>query len=152
MVRAHARGRFGQGHRFDNILGGLLMTLGLILGTFGTVAGLTVLFLPAFPSLVAGVVGLGMAPLAAGGALAWQGNRMLERHAAWSRVEALPEAQLVLAAHNGATAEVIAGRLGTTNVRDLTARLDDLTVREVLDLRFGDDGALLYEPRDHAGP
>lgn len=145
MSTTRTRSRWS--HRLGWLLGGFLVALGAVSGTFGTVAWLAVLCVPTFSSFIAGLLGLGVAPVVAGGALLWSGLRVLERQGARSRVYALPDQQIIAATQDGATVELVAARLGVLAVQDLTDRLDQLAAREVLDLQISEDGALLYSPR-----
>jgi hypothetical protein len=129
------------------LLGGFLVCLGALSGAFGTVAWLTVLCATSLPQMLLGVLGLGVAPVVGGGALLWTGLGLLEAHAARSRILALDEGQLAEAARGGATASLVARRVGTGDVPELTRRLDELVARDVLALDISDEGELVYRPR-----
>lgn len=127
------------------------MILGAITGSFGLIAGITLLFFSPFHDILAGVFVLGVAPFAAGGLLLWSGLEVFDRHDLRSRVDAIPDAQIIRAALGGATVEMIARRLGLSDIPGLTDRLDQMAAHEILDLRVSEEGVLLYEPRFHAG-
>jgi len=133
--------------RMSWLLGGTLVCLGALSGAFGTVAWLTVLCASSLSQMLLGVLALGVAPVVGGGALLWTGLGLLEAHAARSRVLALDEAQLAEAAHGGATASLIARRVGAGDVQELTHRLDELVARDVLALDISEEGELVYRPR-----
>ncbi|MFT3773976.1 MAG: hypothetical protein QM820_52070 [Minicystis sp.] len=129
------------------LLGGFLVCLGALAGAFGTVAWLTVLCAPSLPRMLLGVLSLGVAPVVGGGAVLWMGLSILETQAARARVHVLPEGHLVEAARGGATALMIAQRLGIGDVPEITRRLDDLVARDVLTLDVTEQGELIYQAR-----
>ena len=136
-----------RSHRWSWFLGGLLVSLGALSGAFGTVAWLTVLCVPSFPRVLLGVLSLGIAPVVGGGAMLWAGLSMLEAHAARGRVWSLPVSHLLEAARGGQTAPTLALKLGVGDVKELTARLDQLVARDVLALDVSEEGELVYRPR-----
>jgi hypothetical protein len=145
--RAHAKRRRRDGrlrHRLAWLAGGTLVCLGALAGAFGTVAWLTVLCAPSFAQILLGVVALGAAPVAAGGALLWAGLSLLEAESTRSRVENVPVARIVEAARGGATAKTIAVRLGLSEMDDVEYRLDELVTHDALGLEVSEEGEVLY--------
>jgi hypothetical protein len=134
------------GHRLACLLGGTLVCLGSLSGAFGTVAWLTVLCAP-FPAILLGVLALGAAPVVLGGALLWAGLELLEAESARRGVLGVPEACMIEAARDGATAKGVALRLGLGDAAEVERRLDDLVVREALVLEVNDEGEALYRER-----
>jgi hypothetical protein len=133
--------------QFSWLAGGALVCLGALAGAFGTVAWLTALCAPSLGSLLVGVLALGVAPVLGGGGLLWAGLGILEAHAKRGRVRALPEDQLCEATRGGASAAAVAERLGVSELREITERLDELAAREILSLEIREDGELIYAPR-----
>jgi hypothetical protein len=129
------------------LMGGILVCLGALSGAFGTVAWLTVLCASSLSQMLLGVLALGVAPVVGGGALLWTGLGLLETHAARSRVLALGEEQLAEAVRGGATAQAVARRVGTSEVVELTRRLDELVARDILALDISEEGELVYRAR-----
>lgn len=139
------------GLRAEWLLGGLFVVVGALSGAFGTVAWLTALCAPTLRSLLVGVIAMGIAPVIGGGALLWAGLGMLETATARARVRAFSDEHVIGAADGGATASTVAGRLGTSELREVTRRLDDLVTRELLSLEITEEGELLYHPTPAAG-
>ena len=131
-------------HRFAWILGVWMVCLGALAGAFGTVAWLSVLCVPTFPQVILGLLTLGVAPVAGGGALLWAGLSMIEAESARSRVRALSDARFIDAARNGATAAAVARRLGIDDTLEVEHRLDELVARDALALDVSDDGDVVY--------
>jgi hypothetical protein len=125
-------------------VGATLVCVGALAGAFGTVAWLTVLCAPTISRLVLGVVALGVAPVAGGGALLWAGLSLLEEEAAKSRVRAVPDERFVEAAGNGATLQTVTQKLGLGEPREVESRLDALCARDLLLLDVSDEGEVLY--------
>jgi hypothetical protein len=125
-------------------LGGALVCVGALLGSFGTVAWLTVLCAPTFGRLILGVLALGAAPVVGGGALLWAGLGLLENEAARSRVRAVSDARFVEAAGSGASSSLVASRLGLGDVAEVEQRLDTLCARDQLALDVTDEGEVRY--------
>lgn len=138
-------------YRLEWLLGGLFVAVGALSGAFGTVAWLTALCAPTLRGLLVGVIAMGVAPVIGGGALLWAGLGILETEAARARVRGFSDAHVISAAEGGATAEAIASRLGTSEVREVTRRLDDLVTRECLSLEITEDGELCYRPVERGG-
>lgn len=138
----HSSGRLGEALSWT--LGAGLVCLGALAGAFGTVAWLTVLCAPTISRLLLGVLALGVAPVAGGGALLWAGLSLLEDEAAKGRVRAVPDERFIEAASMGATAPVIAQRLGLSETREVERRLDELVARDVLALDVSDEGEVFY--------
>jgi hypothetical protein len=146
-TRASRRRARRLAQRFSWVLGGALVCLGALAGAFGTVAWLTALCAPTLGSLLVGVVALGVLPVVGGGGLLWARLGILEAHAKRGRVRALPEEQIREATRGGASASLVADRLGVSDLKEITERLDDLAAREILALEIRDDGELIYAPR-----
>ena len=125
---------------------------GALAGAFGTVAWLTVLCAPSFSHVMLGILALGVAPVAAGGALLWAGLSLLETESARSRVRSMPDGRLVEAARGGATAAVIALRLGICDALEVEHRLDELVARDALTLEVSEEGEVLYRAIEGDGP
>jgi|HubBroStandDraft_6_1064221.scaffolds.fasta_scaffold734080_1 hypothetical protein len=128
------------------LLGGLLVCLGALSGAFGTVAWLTVLCASSLSRVLLGMMSLGVLPVVAGGVLLWFGLGVLERQAARSRVWSLAVTQVADATEGGATARLVAERLGT-DPRETERRLDALVAEDVLSLDVSGEGDLSYRPR-----
>lgn len=126
------------------MIGALLVCLGALSGAFGTIAWLTALCARTLPSMLVGMVSLGLVPVLGGGAMLWAGLGVLETQAARARVRDLPEPRIIEAVSTGGTVEAIADRLGMTDARELEDRLDALVAREILTLEIDGDGALVY--------
>ncbi len=126
------------------MLGGLLVCAGALAGAFGTVAWLTVLCAPSFSQVMLGIVALGVAPVAGGGALLWAGLSVLEAESARSRVRGLSDARFIEAARGGATAAAVALRLGIGDVPEVEQRLDALVASDALVLEVSGEGEVLY--------
>lgn len=143
--RRARRGRDGGlSRRLAWLLGGLLVCVGALAGAFGTVAWLAVLCAPSFPQILVGVFALGVAPIAGGGALLWAGLSVLEAESARSRVRAVPDARMIDAARGGATAKMIALRLGLGDQAEVERRLDHLVARDALALDVTEEGEVRY--------
>jgi len=117
---------------------------GALAGAFGTVAWLTVLCAPSFSQVMLGIVALGIAPVAGGGALLWAGLSVLEAESARSRVRAIGDARFIDAARTGTTAAAIALRLGISDVLEVEQRLDALVAGDALLLEVSAEGEVLY--------
>jgi hypothetical protein len=122
------------------------VSVGAFSGAFGTVAWLSVLRLPTIPVLLLGVLFLGAAPLAVGVAMLWAGLSVVDTQMARSRVRAVPIPSIVAAVHGGATPQVVALRLGLSDVPEIEARLDELVAHDALALTLTDEGELYYRP------
>jgi hypothetical protein len=130
-------------HRLTCLSGSFLVCVGALSGAFGTVAWLTVLCAP-FPTLLLGVLGLGVAPVVVGGALLWGGLSLLEVASARHRARLVPEACIVEAARPCGTVATIALRLGLSDTVEIERRLDELVVRDALVLEVSAEGDVLY--------
>lgn len=130
------------------MLGVLLVGAGAISGAFGAVAWLSALRIQSFPLALIGVILLGLVPIVLGLGLVWTGLGVLELDQEPEQV--LRDEDLVAAAGRGATREEVAHALGARDPEVAERRLDDLVVREVLELDLTEEGSLLYRARDEA--
>jgi len=125
-------------------MGGLLIAAGALSGAFGAVAWLSALRIQSFPLELIGVILLGLVPIVLGLGLVWTGLGVLEMDEP-ARVPT--DAEFLAAASSGATREEVARSLGTRDPHEAERRLDDLVVREVLELDLTDEGSLVYRAR-----
>jgi hypothetical protein len=138
------RGTTGQVARW--LLGAVLLVAGALSGAFGAVAWLSALRIQSFALALIGVVLLGLVPVVLGLGLVWTGLGVLELDGEPERE--LTDEELLQAAGDGATRDEVAKALGRSDPREAERRLDQLVVRELLELDVTDEGGLVYRNRD----
>jgi hypothetical protein len=129
------------------LMGGLLVAAGALSGAFGAVAWLEALRMPSFLLALVGIVLLGIVPIIIGLGLVWTGLGVLEEPVAPQR--AVSDDALLQATRQGATRDEVRLRIGRIDAVETERRLDDLVVRELLELEVTDEGQLVYRPRVH---
>ena len=138
----------GTARLVRTLAGTALVIAGAFVGAFGAVAWLAALRIPSLAVAALGMMGLGVVPIAAGMVMLWSGLEILERATLEPRrlPPVAPEA-LIAAGASGATPREVATRLRIADPGSAERLLDDLVVREALELEVSDDGDLVYRPR-----
>ena len=138
----------GTARLVRTLAGTALVIAGAFVGAFGAVAWLAALRIPSLAVAALGMMGLGVVPIAAGMVMLWSGLEILERgRRAPGRGPRGGPVGLSAAGGWGATPREVATRLRIADPGSAERLLDDLVVREALELEVSDDGDLVYRPR-----
>lgn len=127
------------------LVGGLLVVSGAISGAFGAVAWLEALRIPSLFLALVGIVLLGIVPVILGLGLVWTGLGVIEDDPPRAALQVSDDV-LLQATKLGATRDEVALRIGPCDMSHAERRLDELVVREQLELDLTEDGALIYRP------
>jgi hypothetical protein len=130
------------------LMGGLLVIAGAVSGAFGAVAWLEALRIPSLLLALVAIVLLGVVPVMLGLGLVWTGLGVIEdeQPGATRMLDLMSDDALVDATQGGSTRDEVVTRIGACDLGEAERRLDDLVVREVLDLDVTEEGRLVYRP------